>query len=325
MNFPSAFKNSPFGEDWQKRPVIKTIGPGDPVTGIINAHFVFVNQLGNSDAQVAQFNVYKAYFISNITQMYGPSAPVIINNRNVTIRTNFIIDQDQSTSPKEIPLGTYYIEVRDGGGRSCVTPPRPVASMNIADSLANVRNPTVFANNVAAHETGHLFGLSDRYHYFGYMKNPVGKPPTVEPGTQNIPMNLLPGVDPNYTKTKNLMSSIGNEITPMQWGIIFGKDREEAYPVATFYIQQNNMEKVQRAIIEQSVFLGMNLYSLVNVQNKEIKGNEIVNAIPSFFILNGGTIVLNLYINVLVKNSISMSGHLWENTPNQTIIKTSQL
>ena len=65
----------------------------------------------------------------------------------------------------------------------------------------------------------------------------------------------------------------------------------------------------------------MNLYFLNQVQTNSHIGNELTNHIPPYYILNGGTTVLNL--NTIIGNG-SYSETLWQTIPNQAIIRNSQ-
>src|SRR5690606_31338876 len=117
---------------------------------------------------------------------------------------------------KDIQSGTNYIVVGGTTGRSHVNNMRNIAFMNVNDR-----------GNAAGHETMHLFGLADRYHYVGsYGKEGADWwkfSNVVNPGSITMPMGLDQSTDAQYYghETTNLMSNAGDGVTDMQWNIVF--------------------------------------------------------------------------------------------------------
>ncbi|MBK9417945.1 MAG: hypothetical protein IPN62_11775 [Flavobacteriales bacterium] len=80
-----------------------------------------------------------------------------------------------------------------------------------------------------AHEFGHLFGLSDRYHeivnYTSNQDQLNGNP------RSTVPMVIPdPSVDTQYDPLNNLYSAGQPLLTDMQLGIVFGNANEPNYP-----------------------------------------------------------------------------------------------
>jgi len=79
------------------------------------------------------------------------------------------------------------------------------------------------ANNTASHEWLHTAGLMDRsFDIYGFNNN-NGRGLTINPQrSDNTPMQNLPlGYDPQYIPGQNIMSVAGNQITDIQWDIVF--------------------------------------------------------------------------------------------------------
>ncbi|MGH1337274.1 MAG: SpvB/TcaC N-terminal domain-containing protein [Aureispira sp.] len=109
-------------------------------------------------------------------------------------------------------------------------------------------------SSYAAHEFGHIFGLSDRYHE-GVLGSgtEVNRDPRLT-GRLTVPMILNKAVDQDYDPFNNFYAGSGNDLTPMQMSIVFNASlQEQKYPTG-IYIDHERFPKKYDAIKYNGLF-----------------------------------------------------------------------
>jgi RHS repeat-associated protein len=201
-------------------------GEGDEKTGVITATVYFQFDNSSSLSSSDQANFIKA-FESNVKSTWNTYS---INGVNVNVNQVQFLPLPSGKSESNLLENENLLTVGMGGDADPTT-------VLFSKSYINSDRQTgyIYEQNwgrEAAHEFGHLLGLSDSYHegtflseygHYGYFYDRFSVPMSKN--------NVL--AYPDYDPSNNLFSQ-GGQLTPYQLKIAFSKGKvEDRYPTAT--------------------------------------------------------------------------------------------
>jgi hypothetical protein len=171
--------------------------PRNAGNGALGQQFSFTND-GSLSAN--QFQQMQASFLGNLNQQ--------MNNSGRTSNGNAI---SLNTSD---PLASVINVTFGATGTSNANMAKSSMFISQADMSQNA--------NVSTHEWLHTAGLMDRYYELYGRHDGDRETQTVESQRSGtVPMGILPPGHDNAHNATNMMASSGNQITQMQWNIVF--------------------------------------------------------------------------------------------------------
>jgi YD repeat-containing protein len=182
-------------------------------TGQLNQNFSFQNDGSISQADFASM---QNRFLGNLQQQVSQSGRTVVNQAGVRVPISLsatTVAPSLATSPTiTVTFGATGISNTDMA--------RNAIYISLADMNGNA--------NVATHEWLHSAGLMDRYYEIWGIRTGSWFATRDPRRSDAIAMGALPPgpnntqYDAQYNSMTNMMSNSGNQITDMQWGIVFG-------------------------------------------------------------------------------------------------------
>ncbi|UEG49658.1 hypothetical protein LK994_13530 [Ferruginibacter lapsinanis] len=178
--------------------------PRNAGNGQLGQQFRFTNDgtIGDGSSTDPTFLNMQNSFLANLNQQINQGGHTY-NGNNVSLNTSD-------------PLATVINVTFGATGTSHSS----MAGSSMYISLSDMSDNA----NVSTHEWLHTAGLMDRYYELYGRANGAKGEQFVEKQRANItvPMGILPsGHDDNHNGMANMMSNLGNQITSMQWGIVY--------------------------------------------------------------------------------------------------------
>jgi hypothetical protein len=238
-------------------------GDGDPNTGTLNATLYFVLDTNIADPTGQILQTYINNFQQSVaavwtTFFYGTTQVnlgavqflPLDNTMNASnVRHNLFVvgnglNDPRAGAPRNDTTGTSYVT----SGQFLPNITLPVAAPNTWGYFYYQQGPII---NYAAHEFGHIFGLTDRYHQGVWNNNTPSNGDWSVTGRVTIPMFLNPSIDSQYDPLNNLYSNGNPVVTQMQLRIVFNRalQPERTYPTIVLIVPRNQNQSATIPIV----------------------------------------------------------------------------
>jgi RHS repeat-associated protein len=197
----------------------------DIKTGRISYNYLFTNSANLSNAQISQFMCDFDTNIGDVWNKYSIAGKAITANNS-----SIFTDNPKLINPK-IPTIRVFINRGNGTANATSDNSGPIINLFVQSDW---NQQTGMVNNVAGHEPGHLWGLSDRYvegtryQNSSDYSNGIRDTRNNSEGRTTTPLALpiTNSTDKDYDYLNNLYSTGSPNITPYQLNIVFNMQQE---------------------------------------------------------------------------------------------------